>query len=56
MLAKFESWFTSVHGWTLIALFLGSGWLAISSHFTGNVAADITVVVSALGLGTHPVA
>lgn len=41
-------------GWALILTFVIAGLTAIQSHFTGNVAADITTVIAILGIFTHP--
>jgi len=51
---KLASWFTTPSGLALVATFLIAGLQAIQSHFTGNVGADIGIVISVLGLIFHP--
>lgn len=51
---KLTAIFTTGSGLTLVLLFIGTGLTAIQSHFTGNIYADIGVVVSIIGLLSHP--
>lgn len=52
---KLASWFTTGSGLALVATFILAGLTAIQSHFTGNVSADIGVIISVIGLLAHPV-
>ena len=52
---KITAWFTTGSGLSLVATFLVAGLTAIQGHFTGNVAADITLAISIVGLIFHPV-
>lgn len=50
---KIASWFTTGSGLALIATFIIAGLTAIQSH-AGSYSADIGLIVSILGLITHP--
>lgn len=52
---KLTAIFTTGSGLTLVLLFLGTGLAAIQSNFTGNAYADIGVIVSIIGILSHPV-
>ena len=54
MAAKFTAWFSTGSGWILVLTFIGAGITAISTHFTGSIAADLTALGAFIGLLSHP--
>ncbi len=56
MQEKIRALFFTGSGLALVATFIIAGLTAIQSHFTGNVSADIGLVISVLGLIYHPTA
>lgn len=51
---KLTAIFTTPSGLALVATFLIAGLTAVQTNFTGNVAADIGLIISILGLLAHP--
>ena len=51
---KLTALFTTGSGLALVATFIVAGLSAIQSSFTGNIAADIGVVIAIIGMLTHP--
>ena len=46
--------FTTGSGLSLVLIFVWAGLSAIQSHFTGNISADVGIIVSLLGMILHP--
>lgn len=54
MADKLRVWFTTGSGLTLVAIFLVAGLKAIETHLSGSYASDVAVIISFIGLLTHP--